>query len=851
MRKHQQRQILDLLNIIKEAQSAGLYADCQEGVAGIGEFIESIEGEGTRTVELLEEYYELLFKAHNGEIDGKPLSKHLAKIEDSAKSELKPNRIEIAFLSYKASMGDSLESIYLAAKADPECDTYWVPIPYYDINPDGTFGMMHYEGADYYGGGIETTDWQEYVVELRRPDIIFIHYAYDDEVNNASIHPDFYSKHLREFCELLVYVPYFVAAGEVPDYFGYLPGVLNSHLVILQSEKVRQAYIQHYNRCDEEHGLKGKYGNAEEKFIALGSPKFDKVINTRREDCLLPDKWQKLITRPDGSRKKIVLYNTHMFFWIGGGETYFRKIRLVFETFKNSEDVVLWWRPHPNTDLNFRAKAPHMLGEYKAVIEEYKNEAWGIYDDTSDLHRAIAWSDAYYGDWSSLALMYQPCGKPIMIGNFEQFHSKISPIPAIHYIDETDIWFSLRQINSLFKMDKISWKTNFVGSFPDEADYLTRYNMAMYQVSAQSNGTIYFPPFLAKEIAAYSTTDSSFHKLKYEKTGDEEIYNWDFLGAVTYKEYIYFTPCSYPGIARLNTVTNEIDYYSDWAKQLKKLKGGNNDAGFTLSITVDSSLWFADGGANAVVKFDMDTQQSTIYEVGDKNYRYGKPCFDGKDFWLTPKQNTDTPVVKWNPKLGVIDEFSDIYADDKRQHGFLPAVPGGGFLWLLPRTSRHAYKIDINTNSISIAEEFEPDLSGNEISQYIYSRVHVSGDSMYVCNDLAETLIEYNFKTNNRREEVIQYPPETLAHIESLRANVFSQDVTQIKSEYDCYYYECGIIGLAGFLNHLTSAAAENQERKLSARRTEIFREITANADGTAGQSIYNYVKQVVKQAIK
>ena len=143
MRKHHQRNILELLETIKEAQSAGLYADCQDGALSVGEFIEDIEGEGTQTVALLEEYCDLLFQASNGEIGEKQLSKHLVKVENTVKSELKPNRIEVAFLSYKASMSDSLETIYLAAKEDPDCDAYWIPIPYYDRRPDGSVGAMH------------------------------------------------------------------------------------------------------------------------------------------------------------------------------------------------------------------------------------------------------------------------------------------------------------------------------------------------------------------------------------------------------------------------------------------------------------------------------------------------------------------------------------------------------------------------------------------------------------------------------------------------------------------------------------------------------------------------------------
>ena len=158
MRKHQQRQILELLQTIDQAQSMGLYADCQRGAQGLVEFIEHIEGEGTQTVALLVEYYELLFRADKGEIGEKPLREHLVQVGNSVRSELKPDKIEIVLLSYNASMADSIESIYLAAKADPDCDAYWILILYFERKSDGSFGTMHYEGADHYSDDIKCTD---------------------------------------------------------------------------------------------------------------------------------------------------------------------------------------------------------------------------------------------------------------------------------------------------------------------------------------------------------------------------------------------------------------------------------------------------------------------------------------------------------------------------------------------------------------------------------------------------------------------------------------------------------------------------------------------------------------------
>ncbi|NMB42298.1 MAG: hypothetical protein GX996_10260 [Firmicutes bacterium] len=58
----------------------------------------------------------------------------LAILKKELMSE-KEVKLEILFLPYKSSMWDSLESIWRAAKDDPSCDCYVVPIPYYDRKP--------------------------------------------------------------------------------------------------------------------------------------------------------------------------------------------------------------------------------------------------------------------------------------------------------------------------------------------------------------------------------------------------------------------------------------------------------------------------------------------------------------------------------------------------------------------------------------------------------------------------------------------------------------------------------------------------------------------------------------------
>ena len=52
---------------------------------------------------------------------------------------------------------------------------------------------------------------------------------------------------------------------------------------------------------------------------------------------------------------------------------------------------------------------------YAPFVEQYKEEGWGIYDDSSDLDRAVVLSDGYYGDPSSVVEIYRETEKPTMI----------------------------------------------------------------------------------------------------------------------------------------------------------------------------------------------------------------------------------------------------------------------------------------------------------------------------------------------------------------------------------------------------------------------------------------------------
>ena len=445
MRKYLKNSLLEIFDTIFEAHNSvrelvknseyekavSVLGDCQDAAVQIGGFIEESEGEDCPVISLLLKYCEELYHVSESltEVTSvKQMKKGLDKALFAAQKSFEENvkvKLEVVFLPYKASMWDSLESIWKAADADPDCDAYVVPIPYYDRNPDHSFGEFHYEGNEY-PDYVPVTHYNSYDIATRKPDVIYIHNPYDDCNYVTSVDPRFYSRELKKYTDKLVYVPYFVLAEPLnPEdiktlegiaHFMLTPGVINADEVIVQSENMKKAYttvlLNQFGDTEDNREL------LEKKISGKGSPKFDKVVNTSVDDYTIPDEWKKIIYRADGTRKKIVFYNNSIGALLENDAKMIEKMHSVLNTFfQYREDIALLWRPHPLIKATIESMRPHLREDYSCLVEKYRKDNWGIYDDSADLNRAIAISDAYYGDSSSVVQLCKEKKMPIMIQN--------------------------------------------------------------------------------------------------------------------------------------------------------------------------------------------------------------------------------------------------------------------------------------------------------------------------------------------------------------------------------------------------------------------------------------------------
>ena len=639
--------------------AAEVLVDCQDSAIMVGNEIEKCGQEGEEIVHLLEAYCENIYQMSCQATDfngcrklTKKIQKQLIQVRNMIKYDIPEDRKQVVFLPYKASMWDSLESIWKAADADSDCDAYVIPIPYYDKNPDGSFKQMHYEGGEY-PDYVPITDYNAYNFEEQHPDMIFIHNPYDEFNHVTSVHPFFYSKNLKQYTDMLVYIPYFVLGDIDPadqtavkniEHFCTVPAVVHADLTIVQSENMRKIYI---NAMTEAVGKETK-AIWVSKILGLGSPKYDKVINAVATDIEIPEEWRRIIEKPDGSRKRVVFYNTSVATLLKYEEKLLCKMWSVFDSFRaNREDIALLWRPHPLIKATIESMRPALWAEYEKLLREYCEGGWGIYDDSADLNRAVALSDVYYGDPSSVVQLFHEVGKQTIIQDIysKDYEYSIAGARAITHI-AGEYWYVERADNVLYSMNDISYESRRMAQFDEESGRDLFTGVVVY------NEKLFFIPNLARTICVYDRKKCEPYQIEFLKDDGFSCpeLRCKFASGIVIGHHLYLIPCIYNSMVIIDMQNDTIEYQQIHSGQeIKRISSGE-------AVTIDDEIFFGFINEKCILKYNC--RRKTLEKIfpGNEKRAYLHLFYDNDRFWLIPYDIHDGIRV-WDMRT---DRFEDV-----------------------------------------------------------------------------------------------------------------------------------------------------------------------------------------------
>lgn len=418
MSMKQKKEILSLLATMHEVHSViynlfqndkfneinQLLLECQEGAMAIGNILEKKELKDTEVIKLLENYCEQVYQVSLQD-NYKNYSTAYMLLEDIINGvegcieNIMGNKYEIVFMPYNAAMWDSMESVWESAYADDSCECYVVVIPYVEKNCDGTVREMKYEGQRF-PEYVDITPWLEYKLEDRKPDIVYIHNPYDNYNYVTSVYPDFYSSRIKQYTDMLVYIPYFISLSqydklcEAKERKGNVANaVYKADRIILQCDNLKYIYTE--------------LGVDEKKIEVLGSPKIDFIVKNKHKKKLIRPEWQEA-----AKGKTVFLLNTTINSLLTKRNIFFI-LEHVIELVQEHQEYLLIWRPHPLIEATLHSMRKDKEEQYYSIIEKIKKIENIIIDNSPDFYAAVELSDALISDHSSLIALYLFTGKPI------------------------------------------------------------------------------------------------------------------------------------------------------------------------------------------------------------------------------------------------------------------------------------------------------------------------------------------------------------------------------------------------------------------------------------------------------
>ena len=837
MRKRDKQGLLELIRTVYNAHdeikkllklgdtraASGLIADCQESLLNIGEVIIQSEGEQFVTIGLVEDYCREIFNVYNSVSDitdfesvRKTLNRMLTDIKKSIDRDV-VERKEIVFMPYKASMWDSLESVWKAADADPECDAYVVPIPYYDRNPDHSFGEFHYEGGEY-PDYVPVTHYNNYDISKRRPDVIYIHNPYDDCNYVTSVDPRFYSFNLKKYTDTLVYIPHFSTAGGMSEGQRSCSAYYHADYIVIQSEKYRDYYDDKL---------------PDKKFLAFGSPKFDSIINKCKNPPSAPENWKDKM-----SGKRVYFYNTSIGGMLADTEVFLKKMKYVFDTFSGRDDACLLWRPHPLLESTFESMRSEYIQEYINLRDSFIKNDVGIYDQTPDITTTISLCDAYVGDsGTSVTSLFGIAGKPLFILN-----NNIDSLPEDsdwrgEYIRCINDQWAISPNNCLYYSPERNFKYKFLCE-------LSNYTGGWYYSGCISAGEFsYVIPGNARSIV--KVNDKGIIKCIQLKQGNEN--SGAFAGAVVCGKIIYILPNYYPWIVRLDTETDELEYISDNSDFIiREVNGARMRGG---AAYMNGKMYIASASDDSMLIVDVKSGRQDIISLNVSGYEGCIGIYPDKDrLWLLPTAGRN--VICWNPDENSIRIYSDfpddficvnaLYKYKCYERPFSDATRSGDYIYFSPYWANMFIRINTVTDkiekwipSVEFPENIKNGYYYNTLkSVFIYpSILSPVTDKLFSFYD--NKLYSVNFEKNIFNELEIGFNKDELISHE----RGFEVDSPWL--QYCCK--ESAFNTLEDFIDDNITGQQFDKSKQLNS-----FRLISADYEGNCGNKVHEYIKREI-----
>lgn len=333
---------------------------------------------------------------------------------------------------------------------------------------------------------------------------------------------------------------------------------------------------------------------------------------------------------------------------------------------------------------------PQLWEAYRELRDRYVAEGWGIYDDSAELDRAVVLSDAYYGDPSSVVLLYKKIKKPIMLQNVpvipaadsasRMFKLTIESLAA----GEHEIYAVGRELNVMFRLDLRTNEVETITDMPEEEKLAGR----LYNGACVDKDILALVPYYARKFWYYRLKEKKWYSMDISAYVDPDQAR-KFVGGYIFEGTVYLFGYYYKNILLIDLKSGQIrelfeekDRHLFWEQ---------------TPVVHNGKLFVADLFRSEMIGIDLyDIGNYEIFEMENietstQNGNSGI-TFDGEYFYIV--KHHGNLLYKWKPfEKAYPIEIDSIY--DKDEPFFNGIEAHDRFLFLYsPKGKSYVYGID-------------------------------------------------------------------------------------------------------------------------------------------------------------
>lgn len=439
--------------------------------------------------------------------------------------------------------------------------------------------------------------------------------------------------------------------------------------------------------------------------------------------------------------RKVIFINISFNSYVVHTEAVFTKLNCLFNSYCDSIDYLLWWRPHPTLENNLQNYDRNLFQRYLALKAKFINSSWGVYDIDIPFETALDLSDIYFGDCGTVAQKFMDNGKKVIYPNYTGIFFPIGICKFKDYIYGTD-----HDTSAIVRYDikKNLWE--YV--MPIRQTYGMQ---KAFHNSVTIGDRIIYIPYKAECLVIFDAITEVIKvidlKIKKEKVGKEKTMFWGFY---YYKNMLYLIPAGYAMILAVNMSTYKVVEQFD----ISDITDQSQIITWLSWVEIEPGvLALASMQKNQVLIIDFNLKRKQLYTVGREEFKYSEIRRWGDDLYLVVK---NVPaILKWKYKEDTLEEI----LFDQNQFGkygksifddYANTIYNGKLV-CIPAKSENAYIVNLSSKDIrkvsSLNKYIDDDIS---ISQF--DTVVVSENEIYMQNKQYKFLI-FDIETESVVEE--------------------------------------------------------------------------------------------------